>query len=197
MANIDEIVDRIKNRNSLISNEEEKNIKKEHHYGMNCSLILLSLFSLILGILIYAKKDENGSFLKEKFDIDVNFSEINDSIEVFINKFFVFEYNLNKKNNDQYVGLSDSYIGLGNNKYTNSSYKVYAIDDGIVTCVKDTSIKVEHDNGVIVMYSNIIEPLVYKYDRVKEYQIIANMNENIEMLFYQNGTLINYEEIYS
>ncbi len=197
MESIDEIIDRIKSRNSLIANEKNLKPKKEQHYGIKCSLVLLSLFSLILSILIYAKKDENGNFLKENFDINVNFSEINDNIEVFIKKFFVFEYNFHKKNNDKYVGLSDSYIGLGNNQYTNSSYKVYAIANGLVTNVEYTSIKIEHDNGIVAIYSNVIEPLVYTYDRVKEYQIIANMNENIEMLFYQNGKIINYEEIYS
>ena len=108
-----------------------------------------------------------------------------------------FEYSFDKNSKENYVSLNDSYIGLGDNKYYNSSQKVYAIDDGIVTKLDGNNIYVEHDNGVIAKYHNINNPFVFKYDRIKEYQVIALFNDYIELYFYKDGNIINYEEIYS
>lgn len=200
MAKVDDIVERIKNRKKLITTGEEISVEQEQNSNskvFKISIFIFSIFSLILGFLIYAKKDENGKFLKETFNIEVNFSIINKKAQKILDKFLVFEYDFMKNKNDQFVGLSDSYIGLGNNEYTNSSLNVYAIENGVVTGVNHNSIVIEHDNGVIAQYNKISEIFVYKFDRVKEYQIIGIMNEKIEMNFYYDGVKIDYEEIYS
>ncbi len=196
MENMYEIMDRIKNRNSLIKPSNENN-KKENSRGLKKGIILLSLLCTVLSFLIYAKKDENAEFLKDNFGIEINFAKLNEKCEKFINKFMVFEYSFNKNSKENYVSLNESYIGLGDNKYYNSSLKVYAIDDGIVTKLDDNNIYVEHDNGVIAKYHNINNPFVLKYDRIKEYQVIALFNDYIELYFYKDGNIINYEEIYS
>lgn len=196
MENMYEIMDRIKNRNSLIK-PTIKNNDKNNNKGLKNAIIFLSFLSLILGFLIYAKKDENAEFLKDNFGIEVNFAKLNEKCEKFINNFMVYEYSFHKLKSDDYVSLNDSYIGIGENRYYNSSLRVYAIDDGVVTNVEDEFIYIEHDNGIVAKYQNIANPLVNKFDRIKEYQVIALFNEFIELYFYKDGCIVSYEEIYN
>lgn len=193
--NVYEIMNRIKERNNLIKEPSIKIIPKNN--SLKKASIILSIFSLFLGFLIYAKKDENANFLKENFGIEVNFSKINKTCEKFIDKFLTFEYDFIKNKDESLVSLNDSYIELGDNKFYNSSLKVYSIDDGIVTNVNSNEIVIEHDNGIIAKYSNIVNPYVFKFDRINEYQTIALFNEYLYLLFYKDGNLISYEEIYN
>lgn len=195
MENMNDILERIRQRNTLI--KQKTNVIKKEYKGFKNASILLMIFSLLLLFLIYAKKDENGNFLKEKLGIEANFAKVNKTLEDFIDNFMVYEYELKSKDKENFVGLSDSYIKIEENKYINSSMQVYSVEDGVVTDVKNNLIIIEHDEGYICVYKNIYNPNVYKYDRVKEYQNIAFFQDYIELNFYKDGIAINYEEIYS
>lgn len=195
MENSNDIIKRIQERNSVLENKIET--KKRKNVSYRLSMCVMSLFVVLMLLMIYAKKDENGNFLKKTFNIDVNFAKINEKAEQLINKLLVFEFNLKNDNKEAYVGLNESYIELDDNQFYNSSNKVYAVFSGVVSYVNETTIYIEHDNGVVAKYYNVIEPMVYVYDRVKEYQTIASLNESITILFYKNGKNIRYEEIFA
>lgn len=194
MEDSNDIIKRIKERNSLI--ESKITIKKKSNISYKIGMSIMSIFIVFLLLMIYAKKDENGNFLKKTFNIDVSFAKINEKADQLINKFLVFEYNFAKNNDDIYVGLNDSYIEIDDNEFYNSSSKVYAVFSGVVTYVNENIVYIEHDNGVIAKYYNVHEPLVFVYDRVKEYQVIGYFNESVRILFYKDGKNINYEEIF-
>ena len=52
----------------------------------------MAFLSIILGIMIYMKKDENGTFLNENFNVSVNFENFNSKVNKTINNLFKFEF---------------------------------------------------------------------------------------------------------
>ena len=57
-----------------IRNRINKNNKK---HVLTILSVICAMLSIILGVLIYMKKDENGVFLKNNFNVNMNFTNVN------------------------------------------------------------------------------------------------------------------------
>ena len=87
MSELDEIKNRIHNRkgrskevNVDVVEVDKKYSKPSKLYKISmCCLILMAMF---LSVAIYARKDEEGIILKDKFGININFSTFNKNLNI-------------------------------------------------------------------------------------------------------------------
>ena len=90
MEELEKIKNRIQNRRNTSKEVDVEVIELERVYTKPSKFYKISMFTLIimalfLSVAVYAKKDENGKFLKETFGINVNFVSFNKTINKLIN----------------------------------------------------------------------------------------------------------------
>lgn len=78
-------------------------------------------------------------------------------------------------------------------------YLIPALNSGIVIFVGEKegygkTVIVQQENGVDVWYSNVNQINVKLYDYIKKGSLIGNASENLYLVFYKNGEIVNYEE---
>ena len=161
--------------------------------------IFMICISLFLGFMIYAKKDQNGKFLKENFGISTNFTSFNTKVNSFVNS--LFNYDLNpSKNNDQSVSNHVLYVELGNDFYSSESNEVNVINNGVVLGVFEDNftytVLINFDNGVVGCYSNLTDSKVKQYDRLKKGESLGHYEQSFKALFKKDDKIITYNEAF-
>ena len=159
---------------------------------------IFAILSILLGFLIYAKKDSNARFLKENFNINADFTSLNESISKALNSLFSFGLQDNKE--IETVNANIQYLNLGENNYKTLDKSVCMIDDGIILGSykekNDTySVIVSYENGVVDSYSNLSSINVMNYDKLKENDVIGSYYDSFKALFKKDGRLISINEI--
>lgn len=158
---------------------------------------IFAILSILLGFLIYAKKDANARFLKENFNINVDFTSLNESISKTLSSLFSFGLQDNKI---EMVNANIQYLNLGENNYKTLDNSVCMLDDGIILgSYKENnntySVIVSYENGVVASYSNLYSINVMNYDKLKENDVIGSYNTSFKALFKKDGKLISINEI--
>ena len=158
------------------------------------SMFILVIMAMFLSVAVYAKKDENGNFLKEHLGININFSAFNKTL----NKLLNFRA-IDNIQNDIPVSNVPNYVHMGNDKYVNGSSQVTSVDDGVVTYIYNDEqgylIIVENDSGFRSVYSNLTDVSVKVNDRIYFESVIGVVNEQVEIIFSKDNEKITYEQV--
>ena len=176
---------------------ERINKEEKHSQTLAFFQTVMIIFSLILGVLIYMKKDANGAFLYENFGISVDFNTFNSNLNDKINSLFNFSF-LNDKIQDETVSTPIMYIDMGSNKYYTENQNIKMINDGSVLGVYEDegtySVLISYDNEVLATYSNLIDVKVKAYDYLNKGEVFATYQESFTALFKKDNQLIKYNE---
>ncbi len=162
--------------------------------------LLMMIFTMAMGFLIYAKKDENGSFLKEHFNIETSFVAMNENISSFLNSVFNFNIfnNQNALGNDQTVNGTVAYINEGENYFSYETNEVRMLKSGTILFTSFDSegqiVIASLDNGVVATYFMLQTIEVKVYDQLKEGDTLGTYNGKFKVLFSKENHLIKYEE---
>ena len=200
MSELDEIKNRIHNRkgrskevNVDVVEVDKKYSKPSKLYKISmCCLILMAMF---LSVAIYARKDEEGIILKDKFGININFSTFNKTLNKLLNFRAVNTIN----SGDQLVANVPSYIHTGDDLYISGSSEVKSIDDGIVTYIYQDEtgylVIIENDSGFRSVYSSLIDVGVKVNDRIYFDSVIGVVEEQVKIVFSKDNEKITYEQV--
>lgn len=200
MSELEKIKSRIQNRKGRSKEVALDVVEVERRYSKpsklyKFSMCFLVIAALFLSVAIYARKDENGEFLKESLGINVNFTSFNKTI----NSLLDFRAAENITNNDQVVANVPSYIHTGEDLYVSGGSEVTSIDDGVVTYVfRDESgylVIVENDSGFRSVYSNMLDVSVKVNDRVYFDSVIGTVEESVKIVFSKNNEILKYEQV--
>ena len=199
MKELEKIKNRIQSRRGSsqevvidIEEVERKYSKPSKIYKIVMALMVL--MAMFLSVAVYAKKDQNGVFLREKLGINVNFSAFNKTI----NKMLNFRTIENIANTSP-VSNVPNYIHMGDDIYINGSSEVTSIDDGVVTYIHSDEfgylVIVEHDSGFRSVYSNLSDVSVKINDRIYFESIIGVVEEQVKIVFSKDNKKITYEQV--
>ena len=183
-----ETANKIRNR---LNSEKKNNALKFFSF-------IFGILAIVLGVLIYMKKDENATFLKENFNVETSFKETNTKIDTFLASLFTFK---NMTSNNQSVSQNVIYLPSEQNSYFSCEGELIpSLSNGIVYQVSKEAdgsytILVEYDNELIVCYYEVYDPLVKVYDQVKKGDYLASYSVEFKALFKREGKLITYEQI--
>ena len=176
---------------------ERINKEEKHSSTLSFLQILMVILSIILGVLIYMKKDANGTFLYENFGISVNFDNFNSNVNQKINSLFDFSI-FNKENIDQTVSTPIMYIEKENNNFYCENQNIKMLNDGTILGVYDNdgtySILISYDNEVLASYSNLKEVSVKPYDNLVKGEVFATYIDSFVALFKKDNQIIKYNE---
>ena len=200
MEELEKIKNRIHSRRNY-SNEVDVSVMEiEKAYSKPSKLYKLTMFTLILmalflSVAVYAKKDENGKILNEKFGISINFATFNKTM----NKLLDFRAVNSITNSDYAVSYVPNYIHMGDDIYVNGSSEVKSVDDGIVTYVYSDEtgylVIVENDSGFRSVYSNLVDVSVKVNDRIYFDSVLGSVEEEVKIIFSKENKQITYEQV--
>lgn len=200
MEELEKIKNRIQNRRNYSKEVDIDVLSYENKYRKpstlyKASMFILIIMALFLSVALYAKKDENGKFLKNNFGVNINFAAFNKTINKLIN-FRVVE---NITSPDVTVSKTPNYIHIGNDMYVNGGSEVTSIDDGVVTYIysdeKGYLVIVENDSGFRSVYSNLLDVSVKINDRIYFDSVIGVVEEEVKIVFSKNNEKITYEQV--
>lgn len=201
MEELEKIKNRIQNRRNSSKDVDVEVVKLEKAYSKPSGFYKISMFTMIimalfLSIAVYAKKDENGKFLKDTFGININFTSFNETMNKLIN--FRAVNNI-ASGDDSPVSNVPNYVHMGNDIYVNGSSEVKSIDDGVVTYVYSDEIGylviVENDSGFRSVYSNLVDVSVKVNDRIYFDSVIGVVEDEVKIIFSKNNEKITYEQV--
>lgn len=199
MKELEEIKSRIQNRRNNSREVDVEIVEYEKKYSKPSKLYKLSMFCLIimflfLSVAVYAKKDENGKFLRDNLGININFTSFNKVMNKLIN----FRSVETLTGGDLAVSNVPSYIHLGEDLYISDGSEVKSIDDGVVTYIYSDEngylVIVENDSGFRSVYSNLVDVSVKINDRVYFDSVLGVVEENVKIIFSKDNTKITYEQ---
>jgi hypothetical protein len=211
MESIKKIQKRIKMRQGNVNNfnnEGEETPKTEkpitfkyllYKFCMNVMVVM----SLLLGLLIYARKDEKATFIKEKFGYSLDFTYINNLADGVVKKILDYDIFKGLKGDDsEVVDAIPTYQILSGNRFTNDDGKTYSISSGKVAYVGEglqgqKMIIVKTIHNIVITYVGLIDTFVYENDWVDNNDVIASFEGEIMMYFTRQGESLTYEEVVS
>ncbi len=173
--------------------------KNKKHYILNFFKLILSFFVLVLSFLIYAKNDEDASFLSKVFNVNVSFKAMNEKISYQIST-LLSSLNIFKKDEEKthLVSTPINYISLGNNYYSFESNEIPLLFKGKILNINtfnDTyNVNVYFENGINACYYDILNIYVNKGDIVNRNETIGNYETQFKVIFAKNNQIISYEE---
>ena len=200
MDELEKIKNRIQNRRNTSKEVDVEAIDIERKYSKPSKLYKTSMFCLVvmalfLSLAVYAKKDQNGRFIKDAFGIDVNFTSFNKAMNKLIN-FRVVDTIIE---GDIAVSNVPNYVHLGDDLYVNGSSEVKSIDDGVVTYIYSDEtgylVIIENDSGFRSIYSNLVEVSVKVNDRVYFESVVGVVEEKVKIIFSKDNEKITYEQV--
>ncbi len=187
MENVEEIKRRM---------NKEKKVKE--HRIMKFFNVIFILMIITLGGLIYCKSDEDGKLIKQIFNQDVSFKELNQTIDNYLNKIFFFK----EDNHQSTMNVSgiNLYQSLGNNMYITSDKTIPTINNGTIkACSYQDDYKyfvvVEYENNVTALYT-LIDDIKVKTDDVLLANNVIGIYEGsyFQCIFKKNNEIISYNE---
>lgn len=200
MREVEEIKNRIQNRRNCSKEVDLENLEIEKIYSKPSKLYRYSMFVLVvmamfLSVALYAKKDENGNFLKSTFGINVNFNSFNKTMNKLLD-FRVVDSIIDK---DSLVSNTPNYIHMGEDIYVNGGSTVTSIDDGVVTYINNDEngylVIVENDSGFRSVYSSLVDINVNINDRLYFDSIIGVVEEQVKIVFSKDNEKLTYEQV--
>jgi hypothetical protein len=195
-----------KRRYELLKEEVDKDLFNNYHDKKGKSNKILSFFSSIflltsiaLGVLIYAKNDENGKWIKDNFGIELSFSKVNQVMSKYTDYILDFDIFKFLNNKDLPVSYEPTYAYLGNNIYESQNNMISSIGNGTVVFVGEDEnqnvVIVQHDLGYTATYFGLDEVMVKKFDRVNNNDNLGMSYDSIKILFEKDSEEITYEEV--
>jgi len=126
-----------------------------------------------------------NSWYQSKFGSPLPFSKLfDDSLPVF---------NEHLKYNEASIYKDGVRLGVG------PEYLVPALDGGIVVFTGEKegygkTVIIEQADGIAVWYSNLEEINVQLYDYLSKGNLVGLVNNDLYLVFYQNGEALDYQE---
>lgn len=163
--------------------------------------ILLSIL-LVLIILILSKS--NLKFKESIYNIyntNLSFGYINNLYTKYLGKIIPFDLNITKpvfSSTLQYNEASKYFDGC--KLKVENQYLVPTLSSGLIVFIgqKDNygkTIIIEQENGIEVWYSNLDNISVSLYDYVEKGTYLGStIDDNLYLVFKNNGDILNYEE---
>ena len=199
MNQIEKIKRRIEKRKPVMGIDIEARSIENGNSGKLFKLFmgLMTIYALFISLAIYARKDEQATFINSVFNTNINFTNFNKTLNKLLNPRII--ENTNEELVDQVVSNDVEYIYLGEDYYSSEGNLMVALTDGVISYVngKDNSytVIVEYDNGVRATYVGANEVNVYVNDRVYSNDILGSYNEKIQIFFIKDNKKITYEEV--
>ena len=167
------------------------------------SKILLSII-LVLIILILSKTNSNfKSLVYDKvYNTNISFAYLNHLYTTHLGKLIPFNIDLDIKpvfNEKLKYKKANKYLD-GCILEVDTNYLVPSLDSGFIVFIgeKDKygkTIIIEQENGIEVWYGNLDNISVSLYDYIEKGSFLAStINNNLYLVFKQNGQILNYEE---
>lgn len=200
MEDLEKIKSRIHNRRSESREVSADVVNIEKRYSKPSKIYKISMFTLIImalfmSVAVYAKKDENGNFVKETFGININFASFNKMM----NNLIDFRVVDTIASSDAPVSNVPNYVHMGDDIYVNGGSEVTSIDDGVVTYVYSDEngylVIIENDSGFRSVYSNLVDVSVKVNDRVYFDSVVGVVEESVKIVFSKNNEKITYEQV--
>lgn len=161
--------------------------------------IVFIIIALFLSFMIYAKNDENGSFLQKYFHLNVSFKDFNNKVGLNISRFLA-NLNIFTENDEdaKKVATNIYYLKDENNYYTYTSNEVPMLFYGKVLSINDAEkkydINIYYSNGVNACYYGLESNYTNKGDILNKGDIIGTYEERFKVIFAKNNKIISYEE---
>ena len=163
-------------------------------------LILVCL--TILTLVLLKNNQFKTNFYKYVYDDNISFSQINKwykekfgsslPFSKYLEKTtMVFDEKLNYKEANKYKDGVSLLVG--------DNYLVPALDSGIVIFIGEkegygNTVIIQQENGIDLWYSNLKEINLKLYDYVKDGNLIGVSNNNLYLVFYKDGEVVDYQE---
>lgn len=96
---------------------------------------------------------------------------------------------------DSTISSSIQYHHLIDNYYTNGSNSCISLFDGIVLDISDSTITVLHDNGVQIIYGEIIGHAVKVDERILKGNTIGSIHESLTLDMTLNNEKVTLEDV--
>lgn len=175
--------------------------KKKRSKILSLFEFLLIVIALLLGFLIYARNDEDGKLFSSFFKIDISFKEMNEDIDLALAK-MISNFNIFKDtNNDQeeMVDMTYSYQKEDKNYYQTSDHLIPMLKDGQILKIEenedDYNITLKYQGKILACYYEIKDIYVKTGDILSKGDILGSYDEHFKVLFTQDGTSLDYEEV--
>lgn len=187
-------MDEIEEIQKRMEKGETQKAKRSTAYKIMMSFLIV--LALALGFLIYARVDENGSFLNNIFHSNISFTSFNAKINRFLDN--MFRFNLKDNQDDLPVGGSVTYEALEDNYYRSEDQSVRMLKRGVVSYMEtknqESFVMITYENGVVASYYELFDPIVKALDQLKAGDVIASYETKFKVLFQKGNQLISYEE---
>jgi len=205
MENIEEIKNRFKNRNKVLS-KRTSNITKENKFLFKYLNKILITFALVLITLIFIKtSDENKDFIyKHVFENSFKFARINYYYKKYFGNILPFQ-NIVIDNEKEVFNEKLTYVEAS--KYHNgvrlsvsNNYLIPILESGIIVFIGNkenygNTIIVQQTNGVDVWYGNVKNVNVNMYEYIEKGKLLGEVNgEQLYVVFQKEGEYLDYKE---
>ncbi len=177
-------------------NKRQGKTLTNHHFTIlyNAMTKMMVVMLVGLAVLSYVKISPNGTYIQ---DYILN-SDYYNMVSSWISQhLFVSD--------DMIVSTQVSYTHISDNYYTNSTNEVLNFDNGRVIYVDYQDILGNYvtillDNGIEITYGQMNDVFVSVYDKVEASTILGTYDDNLIIIFTQDGQEIDYStfiELYS
>ena len=164
-------------------------------------LCLVTLITLVVLILVKQNNNIKNIIYDNVYDKNISFAYINGLYKKYFgtNKFIEEKINIKPVFNEKISYSKKEKYKDGLNLYVDNNYLVPNIDSGLVifTGTKEgygNVVIVEQIDGVDVWYGNLTNINVKLYDYIEKGSLIGNCDNNLYLVFKNNGEILNYEE---
>ncbi len=178
-----------------------KKEKKKKNKILSLLEFLLIIAALFLGFLIYAREDENGSFLNQYFHVNVSFKSFNDDLEMAIGR-MLSDFNIFSLKEDTSVETVDkiySYQQEEGNYFITDDHQIQMLKDGqILKLTKNQNyfdITLRYQGSILACYYEVFSPLVKEGDFLSAGDIFGSYENHFKALFTKDGEQLSYEEV--
>lgn len=173
--------------------------KKKNHPLLKFFELICLLLVFLLSFMIYAKNDENGSFLNKYFSLNVSFKSFNDEVGYYLSKFLANFNIFTKDDESKKVSGTIYYQVLGDDYYSYESNNIPLLYDGKIVNISQIddaiSISVYYQNGITANYYELTSSFVNKEDIVSLGENIGTYEERFKTIFQIDNQIISYEEV--
>ncbi len=175
--------------------------KKKRSKILSFFEFLLIVIALLLGFLIYARNDEDGKLFSSFLKIDVSFKKMNEDIDFALAK-MISNFNIFKdtnNNQEEMVDIIYSYQKEDKNYYQTSDHLIPMLKDGQILKIEenedDYNITLKYQGKILACYYEIKDIYVKTGDILSKGDILGSYDEHFKVLFTQDGTSLDYEEV--
>lgn len=180
-----------KNEEFIYDGTLVKKNKKSNHKGVfTFFMSMMALVSLVLGFLIFARSNPNGTVF------GIKMADVNNAVSRLFSN--MFSFNIFKSNDKTtQVDTQVSYISLGEGKFISDDGSVRSLYNGTVNYVEKVEednylVVMSYDNGIVASYYNLTDIMIKNNDRLKSNDIIGNYETSFNAVFMKDDQVIPY-----